>query len=172
MSERPRSYTFEPPAGTARTNIVNDPHRVAIHDARPRAGDHALDQHGFALLDHRSKVTGFDDESVIRNLYYREAEDLLKQVTGAGRVFIFDHKLRHCIPGAQDYRDGPRQPATRVHVHHTAKSGPQRVRDLLPEEAEELLRGRVQCDQSVAADSPPGVRRAADRVRCNHSGAG
>jgi hypothetical protein len=47
MSERPRSYTFEPPVGTARTNIVNDPHRVAIHDARPHAGDYALDQHGF-----------------------------------------------------------------------------------------------------------------------------
>jgi hypothetical protein len=28
--------------------------------------------------------------------------------------------------------------------YHTARSGPQRVRDLLPEEAEELLRGRVQ----------------------------
>jgi hypothetical protein len=32
----------------------------------------------------------------------------------------------------------------RVHVDHTAKSGPQRVRDLLPDEAEELLKGRVQ----------------------------
>jgi hypothetical protein len=29
-------------------------------------------------------------------------------------------------------------------VDHTAKSGPQRVRDLLPYEAEELLKGRVQ----------------------------
>jgi len=144
MSERPRSYTFEPPAGAPRSNIVNDPHRVAIHDARPHTGDYALDRHGFALLDHRSKVTSFDDESVIRGVYYREAEDLLKQVTGADRVFIFDHTLRRRIPGAQDYRDGPRQPATRVHVDHTAKSGPQRVRDLLPDEADELLRGRVQ----------------------------
>jgi hypothetical protein len=38
----------------------------------------------------------------------------------------------------------PRQPATRVHVDHTARSAPQRVRDLLPDEAEELLKGRVQ----------------------------
>src|ERR1700732_1244367 len=38
----------------------------------------------------------------------------------------------------------PAQPATRVHVDHTANSGPQRVRDLLGDEAEELLRGRVQ----------------------------
>jgi hypothetical protein len=144
MSERPRSYTFEPPAGVPRTNIVNDPHRVAIHDARRCAGDCALDRHGFALLDHRSKLSSFADESLVRSVYYREAEDLLKQVTGADRVFIFDHTLRRRIPGAQDYRDGPRQPATRVHVDHTAESGPQRVRDLLPDEAEELLRGRVQ----------------------------
>ena len=41
-------------------------------------------------------------------------------------------------------RSGPRQPATREHVDHTARSGPQRVRDLMGEEAEELLRGRVQ----------------------------
>jgi hypothetical protein len=31
-----------------------------------------------------------------------------------------------------------------VHIDHTAKSGPHRVRDLLPEEADELLTGRVQ----------------------------
>jgi hypothetical protein len=31
-----------------------------------------------------------------------------------------------------------------VHVDHTARSGPQRVRDLMGEEAEELLKGRVQ----------------------------
>jgi len=33
---------------------------------------------------------------------------------------------------------------SRVHVDHTAKSGPQRVRDLIPEDSSELLRGRVQ----------------------------
>jgi hypothetical protein len=38
----------------------------------------------------------------------------------------------------------PRQPATRVHVDHTAKSGPQRVQDFFGEEADELLSGRVQ----------------------------
>jgi hypothetical protein len=32
----------------------------------------------------------------------------------------------------------------RVHIDHTARSGPQRVRDLLPDEADELLKGRVQ----------------------------
>jgi hypothetical protein len=53
--------------------------------------------------------------------------------------------LRRRVPGSADSRDGgPRQPVARVHVDHTEKSGPQRVRDLIPEEAETLLQGRVQ----------------------------
>jgi hypothetical protein len=66
-------------------------------------------------------------------------------LTGASRIFIFDHLQRRRVPGQEDRsRSGPRQPATRVHVDHTARSGPQRVRDLMGEEAEELLKGRVQ----------------------------
>ena len=66
-------------------------------------------------------------------------------MTGASRVFIFDHLQRRRVAGAKDRsRSGPRQPATRVHVDHTDRSGPQRVRDLMGDEAEELLKGRVQ----------------------------
>jgi len=68
-----------------------------------------------------------------------------KQALGASRVFIFDHVQRRRVDGVDRRQAGmPRQPATRVHVDHTARSGPQRVRDLLGEDAEELLRGRVQ----------------------------
>src|SRR5205807_7075659 len=72
-------------------------------------------------------------------------ERFLKEATGASRIFIFDHLQRRRVP-RQQYRSrsGPRQPATRVHVDHTARSGPQRVRDLMGDEAEELLKGRVQ----------------------------
>ena len=38
----------------------------------------------------------------------------------------------------------PRQPVTSVHNDYTVKSGPQRVRDLMGEEAEELLRHRFE----------------------------
>jgi hypothetical protein len=144
ISERPRTYTFAPPPGVPQTNVVVEPHRVAIHDARAQADAFTLDGQGFALLDHRSDVTNFDSESEIRSVYYAEAERLLKEITGADRVFIFDHTLRRHIPGARDYQDGPRQPATRVHVDHTATSAPERVRNFLPDEAEDLLQGRVQ----------------------------
>ncbi len=107
--------------------------------------DISLDREGFELLGHVSAVRDFYDDDEVRGVYYPEAERLIAEVTGASRVFIFDHTVRRRVPGTHDRVVGvPRQPATRVHVDHTARSGPQRVRDFLGDEAEELLKGRVQ----------------------------
>lgn len=143
-SNKPRTYTYDPPVGVPQTTIVNDPRKVEIHDVRPIAPTISLDAEGFGVLQHRSRVSGFEDEDEIRASYYPETADLLKEATGADRVFIFDHTVRRRVWGAEDRRGGLRQPVARVHVDHTEKSGPQRVRDLFPEEAEELLAGRVQ----------------------------
>lgn len=145
MTERPRNYTFDPPPSVPRSNIVTETHRVPIHDLRPIEERISLDGEGFELLGHVSGVRDFYNEDELRAVYYPESERLIAEATGASRVFIFDHTVRRRIQGADDRAAGmPRQPATRVHVDHTAKSGPQRVRDLLGEEAEELLQGRVQ----------------------------
>jgi hypothetical protein len=144
MANRPRNYACDPPAGVARSNAAYEPHRLPIHDARTISQDVSLDREGFAILRHRSAVRDFWNDEDVRRTYYPEVESLVKQATGADRVFIFDHTTRRHVPGAEDRRDSVRQPAWRVHVDHTARSGPQRVRDLLPEEAEGLLRGRVQ----------------------------
>jgi len=142
MTERPRYYAYE--IGE-RSNMTYDPHKMRIHDMRPISSDVSLDTEGFALVEQRSAVQDFWDDDEVRRVYYPEAERVIKQVTGASRVFIFDHLQRRRVTGLQDRAPGgPRQPASRVHVDHTAKSGPQRVRDLLPDEAEELLKGRVQ----------------------------
>jgi hypothetical protein len=143
--DRPRTYTFEPPPGEPKTNTVPEPHALPIHDVRPIADSVSLDREGFALVRQNSAVRDFYDDEEVKRVYYPEAERLIKAVTGADRVFIFDHTVRRRVDGAADLRDGsPRQPAWRVHVDHTAKSGPQRVRDLIPDEADELLKGRVQ----------------------------
>jgi hypothetical protein len=143
--DRPRNYTYEPPAGEPRSNIVPEPHALPIHDARSICDSISLDREGFALINQHSEVRDFYNDDEVRGVYYPEAERLIKAETGADRVFIFDHTVRKRVDGAADYRDGgPRQPAWRVHVDHTAKSGPQRVRDLIPGEADELLKGRVQ----------------------------
>jgi len=144
-TERPRYYTYDPEPGVPRSNTAHEAQRVRIHDMRPIQSQISLDREGFALLEQRSAVQDFWDEDEIRRVYYPEAEQLIASATGASRVFIFDHTLRRRIPGVIDRsRDAPRQPATYVHVDHTGKSGPQRVRDLLGGDAEKLLRGRVQ----------------------------
>lgn len=144
MDERPRNYTFEPPAGIPRSNAEHVAHAVRIRDARPIAGTVSLDANGFALLQHKSAVKDFFDDEEVRRVYYPEVERLVKEATGALRVHIFDHTTRRRVPDAETQADAPRQPVRRVHIDHTAKSGPQRVRDLLPDEADELLKGRVQ----------------------------
>jgi hypothetical protein len=145
MAERPRNYTFDPPPGVPRSNSTHEAHTMAVHDARAVASDISLDREGFAVLHHQSAVKDFWDEDEVRRVYYPEVQRVLAEATGASKVYIFDHTLRRCVRGVDDRAAGtPRQPATRVHVDHTATSGPQRVRDFFGDEAEELLRGRVQ----------------------------
>jgi hypothetical protein len=144
-TERPRNFTFDPPPGVPRSNAAHEARTVSIHDARPLASDISLDREGFAVLRQSSAVQDFWDEEEVRRVYYPEVQRVLAEATGATKVFIFDHTLRRRVRGVADRAPGtPRQPATRVHVDHTAKSGPQRVRDFFGDEAAELLRGRVQ----------------------------
>ena len=143
MSERPRYYAYEPEPGEPRSNLEPEPHLMRIHDLRPISAELDLDVQGFALVEQRSAVRDFWDDEEVRAVYYPEAERFIKEHTGAARVFIFDHLQRRRVAGLQDRsRSGPRQPAGRVHVDHTARSGPQRVRDLMGEEAEGLLKNR------------------------------
>lgn len=145
MAERPRTYTYDLPPGVARSNILPEGHVVPIRDARPIADVLSLDVEGFELIQQKSAVRDFWNEDEVRAVYYPEVERLLTAVTGARKVFVFDHTLRRRVSGAEDRAGGaPRQPATRVHVDHTTRSGPQRVRDFFGDEADALLRGRVQ----------------------------
>lgn len=144
MAERPRSYAFDPPPNVPQTTAINVGFKVPIRDARSIAGEITLDRHGFELVQHHCAVRNFYDDDEVKRVYYPEVERLLKAATGAYRVFNFDHTTRRRVPGSNDRRDGVRQPVSRVHVDHTAKSGPQRVRDLLADEAQGLLHGRVQ----------------------------
>jgi hypothetical protein len=141
--ENPHTYTYDPPDGAARSNIVTESHTVPIYDMRPLAGGLSLDVQGFALVPAPTAVADFYDEAQLQAIYYREAEDLVKQATGASRVVVFDHTIRRRTHGVEDRTPGiPRQPVTRVHGDYTKLSGPQRVRDLMGDEADDLLSRR------------------------------
>jgi hypothetical protein len=86
-------------------------------------------------------VADFWDEDEIRRVYYPEMEALVKQESGARRVVVFDHTLRTEDEALRESRK-IREVVRRVHNDYTEWSGPKRVRDLMGDEAETLLRGR------------------------------
>ena len=140
MAERPQTYAFDPPGGGPRSNIVFEPHAVPIHDLRPVATEVSLEREGFALLDAPTGVRDLYDEGALRRDYYREAEQLVTQATGASRVVIFDHTIRRRQEGVADRTAGqPRQPAEHIHADYTEGSGPERLRQVMGKEAGELL---------------------------------
>jgi hypothetical protein len=142
-AEKPRSLEYEPPPGVPRSTAVYRGRTVTIHDMRPIARTLSLEREGFRLLAVPSSVRDFSDEEAVRTHYYPEAVALIRQVTGADRVLVFDHTIRRRITGASDRTTGiPRQPVPRVHNDYTSDSGPQRVRDLLAGESDQLLRRR------------------------------
>jgi hypothetical protein len=141
MAEKPIAYNYEPPPGTPWRTGEYGPRTVSIRDGRAINGALSLDKQGFQLLRHASSVFDFYDENQVASVYHAEVERLVKQAAGAARVVVFDTTIRSAkpIPG----RKPVREPARRVHNDYTEKSGPQRVRDLLPpDEAEKLLQGR------------------------------
>jgi hypothetical protein len=77
----------------------------------------------------------------VQRIYHPEMEALVKAESGAARGVVFDHMLRTADDAAREARK-IREVVSRVHNDYTEWSGPQRGRDLLPDEADDLLRGR------------------------------
>jgi hypothetical protein len=137
--QRPSSYAYPPPPGVPQRTGVPDPRRVQIRNARQLPEPPTLDRNGFELRAHRSAITEFSTDDEIRAVYYREAEELLRQVTGAEKIVVFDHTLR----SSADQRDeATREPVRVVHNDQTFVSGPRRVRDHLPADEAAARLGR------------------------------
>jgi hypothetical protein len=142
---KPRTYAFDAPPGEPKSTALPEPHDVPIFNGRSIANSISLDREGFAIVRHPTSVENFYDDNEIRKVYYPAVEAFLRATLKADRVFIFDHTVRKRVEGSPDVRGGgPRQPANRVHVDQTDLSGRNRVREHLPDEADELLKGRVQ----------------------------
>ena len=126
-------------------NFSDVPHVVSIEDIRDRENEFNLDKNGFQVVKAPSKTThaDFDDDERVKEVYYPEVEEILKKVTGAFKVVIFDHTIRRAIPGQVD-KPSSRGPVGRVHIDQTPWAGEERVRLHTGEEAQKLLNERVQ----------------------------
>ena len=114
----------------------------------------SLDEQGFVFVEHKTKVADFFDLEQLKSVYYPEVEQLIKSASGAARAVIFDHTLRS---GDQTEREAKliREPVLSAHNDYTEWSGPNRLREVLPEEAESLLKRRFAIIQVWRAINEP-----------------
>ncbi len=128
--------------GEPTRNVRGDRREVTVHDARALTPAPRLDCEGVELVAWGGAPEDeHDDEGVSRDFYPR-VEAMVRKHTGARRVFAFDHNLRSSDERTAD-GETILSPVQLAHNDYTERSAPQRVHDLLPDEAEALLEHRV-----------------------------
>jgi len=131
--------------GERNKNYTQESYEVEIENLRGKEDSVTLDSAGFQFFKAPAKHTSFSSDAEIEAEYYPESIELLKKLTGASRVVLFDHTIRRHRPGEID--DGPqkRQPVAGVHVDQTTAGSIARVHRHLPAaDAEALLKRRFQ----------------------------
>ncbi|RPA95782.1 hypothetical protein L873DRAFT_1929353 [Choiromyces venosus 120613-1] len=152
FTAKPTFVSVTVPSVFESSNVEHEAYLHEVTDVRGHESLFSLDKSGFEFIQNAipdeivQHIRNNEDEEIEKK-YYPRIEELLKKHTGANRVFIFDHTIRKRIPKyASDGRGpvGARQSALRVHVDQAPSAGTGRVKRHLPNEAEELLKGRVQ----------------------------
>jgi hypothetical protein len=142
LAENSPPPVYRPSVGGAEARLdvsgAYENREIDILDARIRPESFSLDQHGFELQPHDSAVTNVYDSDQRSGPYEAECRQIVALATGATRTECFDHTLRS---GDADTREEKklREPTTVIHNDYTPRSGPQRVLDLMGDEAEILL---------------------------------
>ena len=146
--------TFGPDNVQRRRTGMHELRTMSVRNGRPLVGELSLDANGFVLVEHKTQVKNFFDAEELKSVYYPEVERLIREVAGASRVILFDHTLRSG-DGSEREAHLLREPVLSAHNDYTEWSGPQRVRDVLPGEAEELLKRRFAIIQVWRAINRP-----------------
>ena len=144
--------TFGPNNIRRRTSGAAERRLVPIADGRE--ADLSLERNGFELVEHRTAVKDFFDPEELKAVYYPEVVRLVQARSGASRVVVFDHTLRS---GDEAEREEKlvREPVLSAHNDYTEWSGPQRVREIMGDEAEALLARRFAIIQVWRAIAQP-----------------
>lgn len=152
--EKLSNETFGPNNIRRRSSGTLDWRDMQISNGRLSAAGFTLDRNGFTFVPHRTAVKNFLDAGELKSLYYDEVAALIRRLSGGSRVVVFDHTLRS---GDETEREEKllREPVLWAHNDYTEWSGPQRVRDLLPDEAETLLQRRFAIIQVWRAINQP-----------------
>jgi len=159
----------DPVTGERKTNSTRANRAIPIENLRGKEDSVTLDTAGFQYFHAPTVHKSFVNDDQIRKEYYPESIELIKRLTGASRVEIFDHStslvsstisssssitnwhdvgyiaIRRRIPGQIDDSPDNRQPVPNAHVDQTTNPAIARVHRHLPaSEAPELLKKRFQ----------------------------
>lgn len=140
------TWFYEPETPVEPNPPGTEAREVLIEDGWPRAAAFSLDREGFEIhpFAPESRFSAFDDDAAIKSAFYAQIVAHVKTHTGARRVEVFDHTIRKRLPADLSAQTTVQRPAVLVvHSDYTVLSGPQRLRDLLPDEADALLARRV-----------------------------
>ena len=140
-------YFYETEASKNIHEPGDDPHEMSVYDGWYRAPSFSVDKEGFSLHPFHTAFDDWDDDAATAKTFYPEIVDFLKKTEGAKRVLVFDHTIRSKTNLAKKLTDekstSQRAPVMLVHCDYTAESGPLRVKQLMGDEAQDLLSRRV-----------------------------
>ena len=79
--------------GVRGKNFTEQSYEVQIENIRGKESSFSLDNSGFQLFRSGAKHKSFANDEEIEREYYPESIELLKNLTGASRVVLFDHSV-------------------------------------------------------------------------------
>jgi len=139
QAKKPVFYSQAYTGGAPEFGFETVEKHVLVADMRAAGGAFTLDREGFALRTAPTAIEDLYDDAEVESAYYAEIRSLLKTELGASEVAIFDATRRSDGGGGARNKDGKRGAATRIHVDYTARSGPQRARDVFGDETFEQV---------------------------------
>ncbi len=100
-----------------------DQHEVVFHDARTWSTPPSLEREGFMLAAHKTGIKDFSDRDEVRSRYGHELAELIRQLTGARKVFGFPVGHMRFSKRSPNYKTGSNsQPAHFPHVDCSPKT--------------------------------------------------
>lgn len=142
-------YINQPDAGDASDEVVGVVD--VIRDARELWPAPTLDSMGFTLAEWPTQCKDFRDDEEVVGAYYAEIMALIKETSGADRVFVFDHTIRESgNTNLNAEVGGSAAPVPRVHCDYTATGAPKRLQQLGKAGIHSRIRGRVLSEDEVA----------------------
>ena len=136
------AYHVNPDRSKPPERPAQSQHSYPVYNGRNVQDQLSLDVLGLMLTKRETSVSKFYGPEEVKKVYYPEAAQLVKDMTGPSKVVVFDHNVP-CAPRAKQGEAGVSSAVLFAHNDYTIQSGPIRVQYLLPaEEAEVLLQHR------------------------------